>query len=152
MNENPTDRPRDVIDLVEKIAGIGGNFNPVDEGHYQGFIDLTCPELERLVVLMMLSQEKEVRRLAHKRSKAGAVRAVSKFIINGIRVISMGLMAVDAFGRVGMFARIGLDPNERMQEALDKRFQEIEPIVEDEVSRTLPWLLSRDGGQGQLAL
>jgi hypothetical protein len=31
-----------------------------------------------------------------------------QFIFNGIRVISMGLMAVDAFGRLLMFARIGL--------------------------------------------
>jgi hypothetical protein len=150
--DSPRNRPRDMIDFVEKHCGENGSFQAVDESYYEEFLRLSHTEVERLVVSMMLDQEEEVRRIAHGHSGTTAVAKVSEFICSGLKIISIGLMRFDVFGRVGMCARIGSEPDDQANEALERKLEQMEPIVADEVARSLPWLLSRDGGQGRLRI
>ncbi len=101
----------------------------------------------------MLDQEREVRRLAGGRADAAAVHRVAKLVQNVFHAISIGIARFDAFGRLGLVARIGLKPWEvDMNDALERRHAEIAPMIENIVRRTLPWLLSREISQSQLPL
>jgi hypothetical protein len=146
-------RPKDIIDAIEQIAGEDGYFEPVDENYYQAFLELTQPRIEKLAVAVMLDHEKEVRRLAGGQTNPAAVARVAH-LVKGVFVgISIGLARFDAFGRLGFVARIGPEPFEvNMDDPLKRRYTEIAPMIENIVRRTLPWLLSREITQSQLPL
>jgi hypothetical protein len=120
--------------------------------YYQAFLELTQPEVEKLAVAVMLDQEKEIRRLANTCAGLDAVERVAKLVRNVFTAISIGLGRFDVFGRLGFVGRVGPEPTVEMDEALNQRFAEIEPIITNTVRRTLPWLLSREVTQGQLPL
>jgi len=146
-------RPKDIIDCIEQIAAQSGNFEPVDENYYQAFLELTQPQIEKLAVLVMLSHEQEVRRLAGGSTDPAAVDRVSKLVRNVFVGISIGLARFDAFGQLGFFARIGPEPFDvKMDDALNHRYEVIAPMITNIVRRTLPWLLSREVIQSQLPL
>ncbi|MCB1100688.1 MAG: hypothetical protein KDN22_34320 [Verrucomicrobiae bacterium] len=147
-----TNRPKDIVDAIEELAAQSGAFEPVDENYYQAFLDLTQQQIEKLAVAVILDQEKEVRRLARGRSNPAAVASVSRLVRNVFTGISVGLARFDAFGRLGFVARIGFDPTAEMNDALEHKFQLIEPMITNIVRRTLPWLLSREVSQGELPL
>ena len=149
---NESHRPKDIIDYIEAIAAENGHFEPVDENYYQAFLDLTQPHIEKLAVAVMLDQEKEVRRLSAGRSGPEAVERVAKLVRNMFTGISIGLARFDAFGRLGFVARIGFEPTVEMDEAMERKFELIEPMIKNIVRRTLPWLLSRELSQSQLPL
>ena len=150
--QQPTNRPKDLIDFVEKLAAQNGNIEAVDENYYQAFLSLSQPEIEKLAVMLMLAQEQEVRRLAAGKKDSEAVASVAKFIKNIFGVISIGLARFDTFGRLGFVSRIGIEPDLETDDALCARCEEIAPMIENIVRRTLPWLLSRDISQTQLPL
>jgi hypothetical protein len=146
-------RPKDIIDAIEEIAGEVGYFEPVDENYYQAFLELTQPQIEKLAVAVMLDHEKEVRRLAGGQTSPAAVARVANLVQGVFYGISIGLARFDAFGRLGFVARIGPEPFEvNMDEPLKRRYTEIAPMIENIVRRTLPWLLSREITQSQLPL
>jgi hypothetical protein len=95
------ERPKDIIDHIEEIAGKNGRVAQVDHGYYEAFISLSDQEFERLAVALMIDQIEEVRRLANDTGDPVAIERVSRFVINGIRVISTGMMVFDRFGRLG---------------------------------------------------
>ena len=64
------ERPRDIIDAIEKIAAEAGHFEAVDEDYYEAFLELTQPQIEKLAVAVMLDHEREVRRDTGRRSAA----------------------------------------------------------------------------------
>lgn len=146
------ERPKDIIDAIEKIAAQAGHFEPVDEDYYQAFLDLTQPEIEKLAVAVMLDHEREVRRLANGKADPAAVAQVSRLVRNMFTAISIGLGRFDAFGRFGFVARIGEEPTVDIDEAMQRKFQVVEPMITNIVRRTLPWLLSREVSQSQLPL
>jgi hypothetical protein len=49
-------------------------------------------------------------------------------------------------------ARFGPEPTLEMNEAFERKFELIEPAISNTVSRTVPWLLSREVTQTQLRL
>lgn len=146
------ERPKDIIDAIEKIAAQAGHFEPVDEDYYQAFLDLTQPEIEKLAVAVMLDHEREVRRLANGKADPAAVAQVSRLVRNMFTAISIGLGRFDAFGRFGFVARIGEEPTVDVDEAMQRKFEVVEPMITNIVRRTLPWLLSREVSQSQLPL
>lgn len=146
------ERPKDIIDAIEKIAAEAGHFEPVDEDYYQAFLDLTQPEIEKLAVAVMLDHEREVRRLANGKADPAAVAQVSRLVRNMFTAISIGLGRFDAFGRFGFVARIGEEPTVDVDEAMQRKFEVVEPMITNIVRRTLPWLLSREVSQSQLPL
>lgn len=146
------ERPRDLIDDVEAVCAEKGHFVAIDEEYYRAFLGLSERQMENLMVAVMFDQEKEVCRLANGSTSGGAVERVSKLVYNCIHLISIGLMRFDAFGHLGLYARIGLEPDEDMDEALAARMKEMEPVIRTTVRRTLPWLLSCEGRQGELPL
>jgi len=149
---NTPGRPKDIIDFIEELAAQGGHVEPVDEDYYQAFLELTQEQIEKLAVAVMLDREREVRRLASGKSDPAAVARVSKLVRNIFTAISIGLARFDAFGRLGFVSRIGFEPEPETDEALERRYEEIAPMIENIVRRTLPWLLSREITQGQLPL
>lgn len=140
---NSSERSEDIVDFIERMAAESGHFEPVDENYYRAFLHLTQQEIEKLAVAVMLAQEKEVRRLAGGRSTPQSVAEVARFIRAMFTAISFGVARFDAFGRLGFVARIGDDPTEEMWDAMDDRFQLIEPMITNTIRVALPWLLSR---------
>ncbi|MCX6910369.1 MAG: hypothetical protein NTY01_20320 [Verrucomicrobia bacterium] len=101
----------------------------------------------------MLDQEREVRRLSGGKANAAAVACISTFVGNCFVAIGFGSARFDVFGRLGFVARIGPEPMDvNMDKALWRRHEQIAPMIENIVCRTLPWLLSRDITQTQLPL
>lgn len=145
-------RPKDLIDFIEQMAAQSGYIEAVDENYYQAFLQLSQQQVEKLAVAVMLDQEREVRRLAGGKTDADTVARVAGFIQKVFWTISIGLARFDAFGRLGFVSRIGFDPEPNTDEALDRRYKEIAPIIENIVRRALPWLLSREISQSQLPL
>ena len=145
-------RPKDLIDFIEQMAAQSGYIEAVDENYYQAFLQLSQQQVEKLAVAVMLDQEREVRRLAGGKTDADTVARIAGFIQKVFWTISIGLARFDAFGRLGFVSRIGFDPEPNTDEALDRRYKEIAPIIENIVRRTLPWLLSREISQSQLPL
>ena len=125
-----TATPEDIIDVIEEIAAQSGHIEPVDENYYQAFLELTQPQIEKLAVAVMLDQEREVRRLAGGKSDSTAVARVSKLVRSNFRAISIGLARFDAFGRLGFVSRIGFEPEPETDEALERRYKEIAPMIE----------------------
>jgi hypothetical protein len=146
------ERPRDIIGAVEELAARNGCFEPADEDYYHQFLNLTQAQLEKLAVAVMLDQEREVRRLAGGQTDPRAVGRVSKLVRNVIGTIGMGVARFDAFGRLGFVSRIGFEPELETDAALERRYEETAPMVENIVRRTLPWLLSREISQRELPL
>lgn len=138
----------DLVEFVEKEAGKNGQFEPVNEGYYRAFVELTQRQVEQLAVSVILDQEGEVRRLANGCEAMVGVERVAKLVCNVFSSISIGLAQFDAFARLGFVARVGPDPTPEMNDALELRYVEIAPIVTNTVRRTLPWLLSYDITQG----
>ena len=145
-------RPKDIISFIEQMAAQSGYVEAVDENYYQAFLQLSQREIEKLAVAVMFDQEREVRRLAGGKTDPDTVARVTKLVCNIIAVISVGLARFDAFGRLGFVSRIGSDPEQETDEALERRYEEISPIIANIVRRTLPWLLSREVSQDQLPL
>ena len=146
------ERPKDIIDAIEKIAAEAGHFEAVDEDYYQAFLELTQPQIEKLAVAVMLDHEREVRRLANGKADAAAVARVSKLVRNMFTAISIGLARFDAFGNLGFVARIGPEPTVEIDAAMQQKFELVEPMITNIVRRALPWLLSREVSQSQLPL
>lgn len=145
-------RPKDLIDAIEEIAAKNGNFQQVDENYYLSFLELTAADIERLTVVMMLNQEKEVRRISAGRADAESIKAVGKFVTGSLRIMSFGLGALDRIASFGMTARIGPEPTPDMVDRLNKYWDERGPVIEDAVVRSLPWLLSQQSRQTQLPI
>jgi hypothetical protein len=142
-----------VTDFIERVAGEHGHFEGIDENYYRGFLELTQPQIEKLAVAVMLDDEREVRRLAGGRTDAAAVHRVAELVRNVFHAISIGLARFDPFGRLVLVSRIGPKPwDVNMDDALERRYAEIAPMIENIVRRTLPWLLSREISQSQLPL
>lgn len=101
----------------------------------------------------MLEHDREVRRLSSGRTDGPVVAAVARLVQNIMVAISIGLLRFDVFGRLTFVSRIGPEPFDvELDDALEKRRAEIEPIVTNIVRLSLPWLLSREMAQGQLGL
>jgi len=145
-------RPKDIIDQIEELAASHGHFEPVDEDYYQAFLDLNQPQIEKLAIALMLDQEKEVRRLAGAKADPEAVANVSRFLRNMFTGVSLGFARFDAFGNFGFVSRIGFEPTPEMDEAIERKFELVEPMIVNIVRRTLPWMLSRELSQTQLPL
>ena len=150
--QQPTNRPKDLIDFVEQLAAQNGNIEAVDENYYQAFLELPQQQVEKLAVAVMLDQERETRRLAAGQTDSAAIARVAKFVEKNFWAISIGLLRFDAFGRLGFVSRIGFEPEPNTEDALNRRYEEIAPMIENIVRRTLPWLLSREISQTQLPL
>lgn len=146
------ERPKDIIDEIEKIAAEAGHFEAVDEDYYQAFLELTQPQIEKLAVAVMLDHERELRRLANGKADPAAVARVSKLVRNMFTAISIGLARFDAFGTLGFVARIGPEPTVEIDDAMLRKFELVEPMITNIVRRALPWLLSREVSQSQLPL
>jgi hypothetical protein len=148
---NPSLTP--VTDAVEKLAAENGYFEGIDANYYHGFLELTQPQVQKLAVAVMLDQERTVRKLAEGHTDAAAVQRVTEFVRTVFYVISIGLSRFDPFGRLVTVARIGPKPwDVDMDEALERRYAEIAPMIENIVRRALPWLLSREISQSELPL
>ncbi|MCC6271206.1 MAG: hypothetical protein IT190_08005 [Microbacteriaceae bacterium] len=149
---NKPGRSKDIIDFVEKLAAQSGHIEAVDEDYYRAFLELTQPQIEKLAVAVMLDHERDLRQLAGGRNNPASVARVSELVRNIFTAISIGVARFDAFGRLVLVSRVGFDPTEETSEAMERRYEEIAPIIENIVRRTLPWLLSREITQGQLPL
>lgn len=148
----PIQRPRDALDFVEELAAERGAIAMVDEDYYQAFLNLNQHQIEKLAITLMLDHEREVRRLSGGKTDPDAVERVAKLVQNICVAISIGVARFDAFGRLGLVARIGFEPELNTNEALDRRHEEIAPVIINIVRRTLPWILSREITQAQLPL
>jgi hypothetical protein len=142
-----------ITDFIEKFAAESGHFEGVDEDYYRAFLELSQAQIEKLTMAIMLSHERDVRRLAGGLTNSAAVDRVTKLVRNVFHAISIGLAQFDAFGQLGFVSRIGPKPwDVDMDEPLERKHAEIAPMIENTVRRDLPWLLSREITQGQLPL
>lgn len=150
---NPRRRPRDVIEAIEAIAAQQGMIEAVDADYYRDFLGLSQRQIENLAVAIMLEHEGEVRRLATQAETDAGVTKVATFVHATMTAIGIGLERFDVFGRLVFVSRIGPEPFDvDLSEEMEKRMQEITPIVANIVRRSLPWLLSREMSQGELGL
>lgn len=149
MNEK---RPKDLIDAIEEIAAKSGNFQQVDESYYLSFLELTAVDIERLTIVMMINQEKEVRRISAGRADADSIKAVGNFVTGSLRIMSFGLGTLDRIASFGITARVGPEPTSEMVERLNKYWDEQSRSIEDTVGRSLAWLLAQQNRQTQLPI
>jgi hypothetical protein len=145
-------RPKDLIDAIEEIAAKKGNFQKVDEDYYLSFFELTPADLERLTIVMMLSHEKEVRRISAGRADADSIKAVGKFVVGSLRIMSFGLGTLDRLASFGITARVGPEPTPELVERLNTYWDEQSRSIEDTVGRSLAWLLAQQNRQTQLPI
>lgn len=139
-----SERPIEVLEVIDNWARDEGCFGSVDEDYYQAFVELTAPQVEKLAIAVMLAQEKEVRRLAKEFPYMEATERIARFISSAISIIGFGFMRFDPLGRVSIVSRVGPEPTSEMHAALLRCSTEREPIIATAVWRTLPWLLSYD--------
>jgi hypothetical protein len=145
-------RSKDIIDYVEALSARKGAVCQVGPNYYSAFLHLTQLQVEKLVVVLLLEQEKEVRRLTSNKPSLQSIQRVASFIGKTLKVISIGLASFDCFGRLIITARIGSEPTAKMSDALERHLEKIQPVIENTVRKTLPWLLSRDVTQRNLPL
>lgn len=145
-------RKKDIIDHIEELAAKSGSFQKVSEQTYQEFINLSDAEIDRLSVIIMLNQEKDVGRIAGNLSKAEAVKRVTEFVAGFLWMMGRGFCAVDIHGGLVMTARDGPDPSGETAEKM-KRFRKTsQPLVEETVTRALPWFIEQKNRQRLLHL
>lgn len=145
-------RKKDIIEHLEEIAARSGSFQKVSEKTYQEFINLSDAEIDRLSVVIMLNQEKDVDRLAGNLPKAEAVKRVTEFVDGFLWMIARGFCAVDIHGGLVMTARDGPDPSEKMSEKIELFRKRSRLLVEETVIRALPWFLEQKNRQRLLHL
>ena len=140
MNEK---RPKDLIDAIEEIAARNGNTQEVGEPFYRAFLEMTAADVERLTIIVMLNNEKEVRRLCGGKPDERGITKVTRFSTTSITIMSRGLAMIDMFGVYGMTARIGPEPTPDTDKGLSGLSDRIAPWVQDAVRRALPWFLQQ---------
>lgn len=148
----PINRPKDIIDHIEALASEHGFVECVDESFYQAFLDLTQEQIEKLTLILMLDQERVVRQIASDKPEVESQERISQLLLSMFTALSTGLAQFDPFGNFGFVARVGEEPSEEMEQAIERKFELIKPIIGNVVRRTLPWLLSREVTQAQLPL
>ncbi len=145
-------RKRDIIDHLEEIAARSGSFQKVSEATYQEFVNLSDSEIDRLSMVIMLNQEKDVDRLAGNLPKAEAVKRVTEFVEGFLWMIGRGFCAVDLHGGLVMTARDGPEPSDEMSEKIKLFRLRSRAVVEETVIRALPWFLEQKNRQRLLHL
>lgn len=76
------------------------------------------------------AQAKEARRLVLADPAAEAPGRLTQFISNTISVIAIGLSRFDEFGQLGLYKRIGLEPEPEIHDALMQKIANARPIIE----------------------
>ena len=145
-------RKRDIIDHLEEIAARSGSFQKASEATYQEFVNLSDSEIDRLSMVIMLNQEKDVDRLAGNLPKAEAVKRVTEFVEGFLWMIGRGFCAVDLHGGLVMTARDGPEPSDEMSEKIKLFRLRSRAVVEETVIRALPWFLEQKNRQRLLHL
>ena len=135
--------PRDIIDEVQKIAAEAGNIAALDDDYYECLINLSDPQIEKLVVAMMVDKENEVRRISAGVVDAHSIDGVTAFVHKGIKVIGLGLMMFGPFGTMQMYARVGGPSSELLELKVENAIREMEPVIWRTVASNLSWILSR---------
>jgi hypothetical protein len=153
MSDPQPKRPRDLISAIEAIAAQNGDIAAVDEYYYRDFMALDPEAFRRLVILVLLSHQKEVLRISCGKGDNASCDRVADFVSRALFPISQGLMRCDAFGRLHFTSRIGPDADSLgLSGELDDFLQKKRGDILATVRATLPWHLKHLEWQGELPL
>jgi hypothetical protein len=137
MSMNPLDstpeRPRDVIDAVEDICGQTGSMAEVNPEYYEAFLALSDVEMEVLARAVLNAQAKEARRLTFAEPAAEAPARLLRFASNTLSVIAIGLARFNDFAQLGLYKRVGPEPEPDVHDALTERITNARPIIQQAV-------------------
>jgi hypothetical protein len=123
-------RPRDIIDEVEDLCAEKGSLAEVSPAYYEAFLALTDAEMEVLAYAVLNAQAKEARRLALKEPAAEASARLVRFVSNTLSIIAMGIERFNQFAKLGMYKRVGPEPDPEVNDDLDKKVADARPIIE----------------------
>lgn len=128
--ESNPDRPRDIIDDVEDICDGSGSAAEVSPEYYESFLVLSDVEMEALARAVLNAQAKEARRLTVAGPVAEAPTRLLKFASNTISVIAIGLARFSDFAQLGLYKRVGPEPEPEVHNALMEKVARARPIIE----------------------
>jgi hypothetical protein len=128
-NHAPESR-RDIIDFVEDLCDQSGNVAEVSPEYHEAFIALGDAEMETLVHAVLNAQAKEARRLTFAKPVAEAPARLLSFASNTISAIAIGLARFDCFALLGLYKRIGPEPEPDVHDALMEKIAKARPIIE----------------------
>lgn len=124
------------------------------EAHFLDFLELEGSEVERLVVRLMVEQVSELRRLMGKHKVvAEGLKAVEDMMCNVVDCFARGVARCDSLGRLMVYGSLSAEPFDfGLEDELEKRLSELEPVIRRTVARALPGLLDMFPAQGELEL
>lgn len=128
--DSTPDRPRDIIDDVEDICGQSGSVVEISPEYYESFLALTDAEMEVLTRAVLNAQAKEARRLTLADPAAEAPTRLIRFASNTMSVIAIGLARFSGFAQLGLYKRIGPEPEPDVHDAMTEKIDNALPIIE----------------------
>lgn len=143
---------RDIINDVEDFCGRTGSVAEVSPEYYQAFLKLSDVQMEVLARAVLFAEAKEAHRLAIAEPIAEASARLIRFASNTISVISIGLARFSDFAQLGLYKRVGPEPEPEIHAAMTEKVTKAQPIIEGVVREfiqqecgrgtepgTLPW-------------
>jgi len=134
MSMNPQEstpkRPRDIIDHVEDFCGLTDSVVEVGPEYYDAFLALNDAEMEVLAHAVLNAQTKEARRLIFADPAAEAPARLIRFASNTISVIAIGLARFNGSAQLGLYKRVGPEPEPDVHDALTEKVTSARPIIE----------------------
>jgi hypothetical protein len=128
--DSTPDRPHDIIDDVENICGQSGSVAEISPEYYDSFLALSDVEMEVLARAVLNAQAKEARRLTLAEPVAEAPARLLKFANNTISVIAIGLARFSDFAQLGLYKRIGPEPEPDVHDAMMEKVDKARPMIE----------------------
>jgi hypothetical protein len=128
--DSANDCPHDIIDDVEAICGQTGNVAEVSPEYYDAFLALSDAEIEVLARAVLNAQAKEAGRLTSAEPAVEAPARLLGFASNTIFAIAIGLARFDDFAQLGLYKRLGPEPEPDVHDALTGKIAEARPVIE----------------------
>jgi hypothetical protein len=141
-------RPGDIIDFTEDFCARRGSVAEVSPKYYQSFLALSDAEMEAFARAVLSAQAKEARRLALAEPADGASSELISFASNTMVAIAIGIARFGAFGQLGLYKRLGPEPEPEVHDAMMAKIERASPIIE----RVVREFIQQQRGAGSNAL
>ena len=137
--DSTPERPRDIIDCMEDLCGEEGSVAEVSPDYYDAFLALSDVEIEVLARAVLNAQAQEACRLIFADPVADAPVRLIRFTSNTLSVIAIGLARFNDFAQLGLYKRVGPEPEPAVHNALTEKVTNARPIIELVVRDFIRW-------------
>ncbi len=132
--ESTQDDPRNILEGIEDMCEKAGCLKEVGPDFYRAVLEL--PDLEMTEVIFDLVRHQSG--YLKKRILKDGEPAATHFIQNMLHLVISGHIAFDEYGRIAFLKPVGPKPTTEMQRELDKRIENLEPLITDIIRKVLP--------------